>query len=162
MYVCVCLWVREYPSLSLCDIHIHVMYAQGYVQTQNAYTRAHEYCYCTKDPICVRAVACVCETCDTGFSISGVTCQTSLETVLFRVSSWIPSHCPGFQRAQQYGGKPSYISIDGTRFVYYLEGFEQWLGRTLGSTLVSACMFFNNAELSNVFEQHRVDAIAQS
>ena len=112
------------------------MYAQGYVQTQNAYTRAHEYCYCTKDLICVRAVACVCETCDTDFSISGVTCQTSLET--------------GFQRAQQFGGKPSYISIDGTRFVYYLEGFEQWLGRTLGSTLVSACMFFNNEELSNV------------
>ena len=92
MYVCVCLWVREYLSLSLCDIHIHVMYAQGYVQTQNAYTRAHEYCYCTKDLICVRAVACVCETCDTDFSISGVTCQTSVETAFKEHNSLGESH----------------------------------------------------------------------
>ena len=78
-----------------------------------------------KYPICVRVVACVCETCDTGFSISGVTCQTSLET--------------GFHRAQQYGGKPSYISIDGTRFVYYHEGDEKWyMDDTLGSTTVRA------------------------
>ena len=107
-----------------CDIHIHVIYAQGYVRT-NENTRAHEYCYCTKDPICVRAVACVCETCHTGFSISGVTCQTSLET--------------GFQRAQPFDGKPSYISIDGTRFVYYLEENKKWyMGGTLGSTTVRA------------------------
>ena len=78
-----------------------------------------------KYPICVRVVACVCETCDTGFSISGLTCQTSLET--------------GFQRAQQYEGKPSYISIDGRHFVYYLERYGKWLmGFPLGSVTVRA------------------------
>ena len=40
-FVRVCVSVCGCASTST---HIHVMYAQGYVQT-NEYTRAHEYCY---------------------------------------------------------------------------------------------------------------------